>query len=106
MLRLVVSITGRASEYYTALSTGMPWPIADRYANNRKMQWRYLMTGFLKFFREIHHYKPAYTDVISSFKGWLRKIMVYTAIDHFRKNQKHQMVHTAGQCGISCSQHS
>ena len=50
------------------------------------------MNGFLKIFREIHHYKPAYSDVISSFKGWLRKIMVYTAIDHFRKNQKHRMV--------------
>jgi RNA polymerase sigma factor (sigma-70 family) len=30
--------------------------------------------------------------VISSFKGWMRKIMIYTAIDHFRKNQKHRMV--------------
>jgi len=51
-----------------------------------------LNDGFLKIFREIHHYKPAYADVISSFKGWLRKIMVFTAIDHFRKYQKHQMV--------------
>jgi RNA polymerase sigma-70 factor (ECF subfamily) len=30
--------------------------------------------------------------VVSSFKGWLRKIMVYTAIDHFRKNNKHQNI--------------
>jgi RNA polymerase sigma factor (sigma-70 family) len=30
--------------------------------------------------------------VVSSFKGWLRKIMVYTAIDHFRKNNKHKNV--------------
>lgn len=51
-----------------------------------------LNDGFLKVFKEVHHYQPAYTDVVSSFKGWIRKIMVYTAIDHFRKNQKHQMV--------------
>ena len=51
-----------------------------------------LNDGFLKVFKEIHHYKPAYADVVSSFKGWLRKIMVYTAIDHFRKNHKHRMV--------------
>ncbi len=66
--------------------------ICDRYANKQEDAVEILNDGFLKIFREIHHYKPAYTDVISSFKGWLRKIMVYTAIDHFRKNQKHQMV--------------
>ena len=43
-----------------------------------------------EIFKEIHKYQPAYTDTIASFKGWVRKIMVYTAIDHFRKNQKHQ----------------
>lgn len=49
-----------------------------------------LNDGFLKVFKEIHRYQPAYTDEVSSFKGWLRKIMVYTAIDHFRKNRKHR----------------
>lgn len=66
--------------------------ICDRYANKQEDAVEILNDGFLKIFREIHHYRPSYTDVISSFKGWLRKIMVYTAIDHFRKNQKHQMV--------------
>ncbi len=71
---------------------GYAMAICDRYANRQEDAVEILNDGFLKIFREIHHYKPAYTDVISSFKGWLRKIMVYTAIDHFRKNQKHQMV--------------
>ncbi len=66
--------------------------ICDRYANKQEDAVEILNDGFLKIFREIHHYQPAYADVISSFKGWLRKIMVYTAIDHFRKNQKHQMI--------------
>ncbi len=66
--------------------------ICDRYTNNQEDAIEILNDGFLKVFREIHHYKPAYADVVSSFKGWLRKIMVYTAIDHFRKNHKHQMV--------------
>lgn len=66
--------------------------ICDRYAGNQDDAVEILNDGFLKIFREIHHYKPAYSDVISSFKGWLRKIMVYTSIDHFRKNQKHQVV--------------
>jgi RNA polymerase sigma-70 factor (ECF subfamily) len=66
--------------------------ICDRYTSNQEDAVEILNDGFLKIFREIHHYQPAYADVISSFKGWLRKIMVYTAIDHFRKNQKHKVV--------------
>ena len=71
---------------------GYAMAICDRYTNNQEDAVEILNDGFLKIFREIHHYKPAYADVVSSFKGWLRKIMVYTAIDHFRKNHKHQMV--------------
>lgn len=71
---------------------GYAMAICDRYTNNQDDAIEILNDGFLKVFREIHHYHPAYADVISSFKGWLRKIMVYTAIDHFRKNQKHQVV--------------
>ncbi len=66
--------------------------ICDRYAGNQDDAMEILNDGFLKVFREIHHYSPAYSDVVSSFKGWLRKIMVYTSIDHFRKNQKHQVL--------------
>ena len=66
--------------------------ICDRYANRQDDAIEILNDGFLKIFREIHHYQPAYADVVSSFKGWLRKIMVYTAIDHFRKHHKHHMV--------------
>jgi len=49
-----------------------------------------LNDGFLKVFKEIYRYQPAYADHVLSFKGWLRKIMLYTAIDHFRKNQKYR----------------
>ncbi len=71
---------------------GYAMAICDRYTNKQDDALEILNDGFLKVFREIHHYQPAYADVVSSFKGWLRKIMVYTAIDHFRKNQKHQVV--------------
>jgi RNA polymerase sigma factor (sigma-70 family) len=71
---------------------GYAMAICDRYTNKQEDAVEILNDGFLKIFKEIHHYQPAYTDVVSSFKGWLRKIMVYTAIDHFRKYQKHRMV--------------
>ena len=71
---------------------GYAMAICDRYTSKQDDAVEILNDGFLKVFKEIHHYKPAYADVVSSFKGWLRKIIVYTAIDHFRKNQKHQIV--------------
>jgi RNA polymerase sigma factor (sigma-70 family) len=66
--------------------------ICSLYANKYDDSVEILNDGFLKIFKEIYRYQPAYANVVSSFKGWLRKIMIYTAIDHFRKNQKHRFV--------------
>jgi len=71
---------------------GYAMAICDCYVNREEDAVEILNDGFLKIFKEIHHYKPAYANEINSFKGWLRKIMVYTAIDHFRKNQKHKVI--------------
>ena len=64
--------------------------ICSLYTNNSDDSAEIVNDGFLKVFKEIFRYQPAYTNVISSFKGWLRKIMIHTAIDHFRKNHKHR----------------
>ncbi len=69
---------------------GYAMAICDRYTSRQEDSIEILNDGFLKIFKEIHHYTPAYADEISSFKGWLRKIMIYTSIDHFRKNNKHK----------------
>ncbi len=66
--------------------------ICIRYTNNSDDATEIMNDGFLKIFREVHHYKPAYADEAGSFRGWLRKIMVYTAIDHYRKHNKHKVV--------------
>jgi RNA polymerase sigma-70 factor (ECF subfamily) len=71
---------------------GYAMSICDRYTSRNEDASEILNDGFLKVFKEVHHFKPVYSDVVSSFKGWLRKIIVYTAIDHFRKNHKHQDV--------------
>lgn len=71
---------------------GYAMTICDCYAGNEDDALEILNDGFLKIFKEIHHYTPAYTNEINSFKGWLRKIMVYTAIDHYRRNQKHKVI--------------
>ena len=66
--------------------------ICSRYTNNYEDSVEIVNDGFLKVFKEIYRYQPAYANVISSFKGWLRKIMIHTAIDHFRKNHKHKFM--------------
>jgi len=65
--------------------------ICNCYADNYDDTVEILNDGFLKVFKEINRYKPSYANVVSSFKGWLRKIMIYTAIDHFRKSKKHRV---------------
>ena len=70
---------------------GYAMSICHRYTNHEEDATEILNDGFLKVFVEIYRFKPAYTDTINSFKGWVRKIMIYTAIDHFRKNLKHRM---------------
>ena len=70
---------------------GYAMSICHRYTNHDEDATEILNDGFLKVFVEIYRFKPAYSDTVSSFKGWLRKIMIYTAIDHFRKNNKHRM---------------
>src|SRR4030095_4624916 len=75
---------------YTAFY-GYAMAVCERYTNNHDDAVEILNDGFLKIFKEIHRYKPAYSDEVGSFKGWLRKIMIYTAIDHFRRNQKHRI---------------
>ena len=84
---------------------GYAMAICDCYANNEEDAVEILNDGFLKIFKEVHRYKPAYTNEINSFKGWLRKIMVCTAIDHFRKNQKHRVVGELDIASVHASVH-
>ena len=55
-----------------------------RYARDEANAEDILQEGFIKIFQKINKY-----DDRGSFEGWVRRIMVNTAIDHIRK-QKHQ----------------
>lgn len=73
--------------YNSFYSYGMA--ICDRYTKRKEDSIEIFNDSFLKIFKEIHRYKPSYADEMNSFKGWIRKIMIYTAIDHNRKYHKH-----------------
>ena len=55
-----------------------------RYSRTREEAVEILNDGYFKIFRKLDHYSPGL-----SFKGWLRKVMVNSAIDYFRRNEKH-----------------
>lgn len=56
--------------------------ICMRYAKNREEAKEILNDGFVKVFTKLNQYTPEL-----SFKAWLNRILVNTAIDHFRKYQ-------------------
>lgn len=79
---------------------GYAMTICNSYTSNYDDSVEIINDSFLKVFKELHRYAPAYSDVVSSFKGWLRKIIIYTAIDHFRKNHKDRLTKELDSDGI------
>jgi RNA polymerase sigma-70 factor (ECF subfamily) len=55
-----------------------------RYSNSKAEAQEIVNDGFLKVFGRIQDHQDG-----SSFKAWLRRIMINTSIDHFRRNEKH-----------------
>src|SRR5574338_700999 len=70
---------------------GFAIAVCMRYTDIHENAVEILNDGFLKIFKDIHRFLPTYQEVAASFHAWLRKIMIYTAIDHFRKNSKHRL---------------
>lgn len=75
---------GSQKKIYTSFY-GYAMSICNRYTNSYEDAIEILNDGFLKIFKGVKDFKPATADINSCFKGWLGKIMVYTAIDHNRK---------------------
>jgi len=58
--------------------------ICLRYSRTRDEAIEIVNDGYIKIFSRLDHYSPGL-----SFKGWLRKVMINSAIDHYRRNEKH-----------------
>jgi len=52
--------------------------------------------GFLKLFKDLKNFKPRYENFEISLNGWIKRIMINTAIDHYRKNKSHYSTVYAG----------
>ncbi|MGB0863433.1 MAG: RNA polymerase sigma factor [Saprospiraceae bacterium] len=55
--------------------------VCMRYSNNEDDAKDILHEGFIKIFKNIHKYKPG-----TSLGAWIRRIMINTSIDFYRKN--------------------
>ncbi len=44
--------------------------------------------GFLKIFKNLQSFNAAYSDYEASLRGWIKRIMINTAIDHYEKNRR------------------
>ncbi|MBN2745751.1 MAG: sigma-70 family RNA polymerase sigma factor [Bacteroidales bacterium] len=62
------------------------WPICLRYAKNVMSAEDIMQEGFIRIFRYINDYKGE-----GSFEGWLRRVMVNTAINYYKKNLQQKM---------------
>jgi RNA polymerase sigma-70 factor (ECF subfamily) len=59
--------------------------ICLRYSNNSEDAKDIINEGFIKVFRYLHRYK-----VGTSLEGWIRRIMINTSIDFYRKAIRHR----------------
>lgn len=61
--------------------------ICYRYQNNLEQVEDLMNEGFIKLFKNIHQFEESrHTDIPASLKGWFKRILINTCIDHYRKN--------------------
>ncbi|MCW5900644.1 MAG: sigma-70 family RNA polymerase sigma factor [Flavobacteriales bacterium] len=70
----------RAQQRVYELFYGKMMAVCLRYTKNTDQAKDILQDGFIKVFRSMDSFNRA-----GSFEGWIRRIMVNTAIDHFRR---------------------
>jgi len=58
-----------------------------RYTDNRDDAQDILQEGFIRVFKNIQKFRSE-----GSFEGWIRRIMVHTSIEHYRRNSRYFMV--------------
>jgi RNA polymerase sigma-70 factor (ECF subfamily) len=64
---------------------GYAMSICIRYCKTKDEAQEVVNDGFMKIFQKIEQYKQD-----TSFKAWVRRIMINASIDHYRKELKHQ----------------
>jgi RNA polymerase sigma-70 factor (ECF subfamily) len=85
----------QAQKALIKLFFGFAKNIGVRYVSNRDSVEEIINDSFLKVFNNLHKY-----DNTQPFKAWLRTIVVNTAIDYYRRNQKYQVYENVEKTNI------
>ncbi len=73
-------------ELYQLLK-GYALKICFRYQNHTEESEEIMNEGFIKLFKNINQFDEArHTDIEIALKGWFKRILINTCIDHYRKN--------------------
>jgi len=73
---------------------GYAMSVCQRYAPTRDGALEVLNDGFLKVFTRLDQYDPA-----QPFKGWLRRILINAALDHYRQEVRHHHLEDVERVG-------
>ena len=82
---------GSQKEFYE-LFYGYAMGICLRYCTNHDDAIEITNDGFLKIYKALHTFNPQHSNVEASLKGWMKRIMINTAIDHLRKNNQRFLI--------------
>ncbi|MBC7921853.1 MAG: RNA polymerase sigma factor [Ferruginibacter sp.] len=98
LLRICAQADRTGQEVLYRRFYGYAMSVCLRYSRSRDEALEILNDGFLKVFTRIDKYDPA-----RSFKGWLRKILINTALDHYRKHRRQYQTeqHSVGESGAT-----
>ena len=83
--------TGLRSSSSTGQYYSYALSVCLRYTRQRDEALEVVNDGFLKVFGSVSRFDAERYEVGSSFRGWLKKIMIRTAIDYFRAHEKHHL---------------
>ena len=85
--------TNRDSQkQFYQLFYGYAMGICMRYCNNNDDVTEIVNDGFLKVYKALAAFNPQHTNTEASLKGWMKRIMVNTTIDHLRKNNRRLLI--------------
>jgi len=78
---------------------GVMHPTCLRYANNQEDALDILHDGFIKVFKNVDKYQ-----VGTSLNAWIKRIMVNTAIDYYRKETRRRTTDLDTVCTLFCDE--
>jgi len=85
MIELCLKNDVRAQELFYRQYAGKMFGVCLRYAGNPMEAEDILQEGFIRTFLNLHHFRFE-----GSLEGWIRRTMVNTAINHYKKQLKFQ----------------